>query len=208
MDSRRDAHQRQLQTRERILQATEAAMYEAGLSNLRMNDLAARLWMSKKTIYEHFPSKRSLVEAVIERLLHDVAGRLERIRHDQTLDAVQKIEATLAVARRQIARVGPRLIEDLSRFAPQLWRKIDATRQQLVLEHFREVLREGVEQGVVRNEINPELVTLLFVRCLLRIVEPGELLELPYSIDQVIDGLSSLMLRGLLAQPAVETPGR
>jgi AcrR family transcriptional regulator len=59
---------------EAIVEAAERLFLGADLSRLRMDDLARELGMSKKTIYRHFPDKRSLLTAVLDRIF----GAMER----------------------------------------------------------------------------------------------------------------------------------
>ena len=40
-----------------------------GFKTFTMDDLASTMGMSKKTLYEHFPSKHNLVEAVLDYAL-------------------------------------------------------------------------------------------------------------------------------------------
>jgi AcrR family transcriptional regulator len=56
------------------VEAAERLFLGADLSRLRMDDLARELGMSKKTIYRHFPDKRSLLTAVLDRIF----GAMER----------------------------------------------------------------------------------------------------------------------------------
>lgn len=77
--------------RDEILEATHLLMAERGYAALSMEELAARVGVSKPTLYSQFPTKEDLVAAMatqlMERVFTDVAaaapGRspLERLMH-------------------------------------------------------------------------------------------------------------------------------
>ena len=54
--------------RSRIITAALVEMDEHGV-RFTMNNLAARLGISKRTLYEHFDSKEVLVEAIVDAII-------------------------------------------------------------------------------------------------------------------------------------------
>lgn len=64
--------------REEILEATHLLMAERGYAAMSMDDLAARVGVSKPTLYSQFPTKEDLVAAMaaqlLERVFADVAA--------------------------------------------------------------------------------------------------------------------------------------
>ena len=52
-------------TRQRILARARNDFLAQGFRSVTMDDLAAELGMSKKTLYVHFPSKKALLEAIV-----------------------------------------------------------------------------------------------------------------------------------------------
>src|SRR5437588_7748572 len=51
--------------RQRIVDAARAHFFNHGFRSVTMDDLAAELGISKKTLYAHFPGKFDLLEAVL-----------------------------------------------------------------------------------------------------------------------------------------------
>ncbi|MGH3575538.1 MAG: TetR/AcrR family transcriptional regulator [Pseudonocardiaceae bacterium] len=50
-----------------IVEAAGRLFFAPGVARVSMDDLARELGMSKKTIYRHFPDRRSLLAAVLDR---------------------------------------------------------------------------------------------------------------------------------------------
>ena len=83
-----------------ILEAATAEFIECGYIGARMDDIAARLGLSKPILYRHFKSKHALLEAVLQQELgtpYDQLGELIR-RHDGPL---------IPLLKSIIARVNP-----------------------------------------------------------------------------------------------------
>jgi AcrR family transcriptional regulator len=62
-----------LPTREAILDAAEVLFAERGVDGVAVRDLARELKLTPSSLYNHFPSKQALYEAVLERGLQPFA---------------------------------------------------------------------------------------------------------------------------------------
>ena len=62
-----------LPTREAILDAAEVLFAERGVDGVAVRDLARELGLTPSSLYNHFPSKQALYEAVLERGLEPFA---------------------------------------------------------------------------------------------------------------------------------------
>lgn len=66
-------------TRDRILDAAEALFAERGLDGVAVRDIAARVGLNAASLYNHFPGKESLYEAVLERGIQPLIAEIARI---------------------------------------------------------------------------------------------------------------------------------
>ncbi|MCG8592673.1 MAG: TetR/AcrR family transcriptional regulator [Proteobacteria bacterium] len=89
-------------TAERILDAAEALFAERGLAGTAVRDIAARVSLNPASLYNHFPSKQALYEAVLERgvqPLIQVVAETTASRSDPEIGD-QAIEALMAHLKR------------------------------------------------------------------------------------------------------------
>src|SRR5215831_14435025 len=72
--------ERQRQEREQlILQAADELLLERGYHDTSIDDIAARVGISKGTVYLHFDSKEDLVFALVERGMRQLQATLDDI---------------------------------------------------------------------------------------------------------------------------------
>lgn len=191
--------------RARILEGADDFAMREGLQPLTMDRLAGHMAMSKKTIYTCFRSKNDLVEALVGHIFSGIAAELTLIRERPDISTGEKLALTRDTIIERLKRVGPRLLDDLARVFPELWRKVDARRTALLREHFTALLRQGTAEGAVRENIDIEMTVMLIVRTISRVGRPQELINEPYPLPDIVLGLFSLLFSGVLTPEGVRT---
>ena len=76
--------------RERILETTDRLFYRQGIRAVGVDTVAAEIGISKRTLYNHFPSKDALVVAYLERRFAPIPAS-ERSPVEQILDAYDRV---------------------------------------------------------------------------------------------------------------------
>jgi AcrR family transcriptional regulator len=136
-----------------ILAAAREILLREHYSGLTMDRLALALGMSKKTLYVHFPSKDTMVAAIIA-----ATGVTMRRQVTAILDGPgafpEKLEALLRVVADHVGVMSPAFLQDLNRFAPQLFDEIQAIKERNIPTVFGRVMRLGVDQGMIRADID------------------------------------------------------
>lgn len=86
--------------RDSILEAAARVFQDEGYDNASMDRIAEVAVASKRTVYNHFPSKEALFQAVVERLM-DETYALKMIRYDSNRSLEEQLsdfaEAKLAI---------------------------------------------------------------------------------------------------------------
>src|SRR5215212_5743915 len=79
--------------RARILHQARAHFFAHGYSRFTMDDLAAELGMSKKTLYRHFAGKDEIVGAVLRDFSQEIRADAEGILQNRALSFPEKLRA-------------------------------------------------------------------------------------------------------------------
>jgi AcrR family transcriptional regulator len=180
-----------------LIEALEALFLDEGFRTITVDELAARLKCSKRTLYELAPSKQELFLLVVERWLHRIRhlGWAGALKHD---DPEKRIIAYLDPGVSQSRTASRRFLEDLQSYRPAL---------ALLEAHQRErtsVLRDIVEDGMQRGRfrrLHPALVAEVFQAAVGRLNEPDFLDNAGISFSDGFSELYELFLNGLFSQP-------
>lgn len=181
---------------ELVVDAAERLFFTVGFSGTSMDDLAQELRISKKTIYRHFPGKRSLLAAVLDRQF----GRIERVLVEATESAAgepfeRQVEVFLVAAGSELSRIGaPQLF--WGRGDPMLRPYVEQRVETVVYQRIDDLFRLGHERGELRTP--PELLSVITRGAVERLLNS----ELPNALNRsaadLLRDTVDVVLRGAL----------
>lgn len=144
-----------METRERLVQTMSELMWERGYADTSPRAVRERSGVGQGSLYHHFPTKRDLAVAALERNVADLLPAASEL--DGPGDPMGRIEAYLMRTRDALkgCKVGrmtqdPQVREDPVLLAPVA----DAFAQ--VHASWVDVLRAAVTAGELRDDLDPE----------------------------------------------------
>ena len=184
--------------RGRIVKAAMNAFRERGIRLVTMDDVAADLGISKRTLYETFDKKEDLLyEALV--MFHET----RRAQMEQQLANCENvIEIILAVYKRKVEdfhKTNPLFYADMVRY-PRIVRFLNQQDLQL-RSKMEKFIERGINEGYFRSDVNYELTSRLFDALGTYVVENQ--LYRQYSIEDIFHGLIFVSLRGLCTERGV-----
>jgi AcrR family transcriptional regulator len=192
-DSETDA-----EIRKRIVAAARARFVSTGFSTVTMDDISRALGMSKKTLYRHFSSKEELLRETSRQNCAECEAEMEAISSADP-DFFARARATFSFVSRLYATLTPAYMNDLRRNAPDVWAEIQEFRRARVSRHMRELLDQGVAQGVLRGDLDREVLVRLYLTMTSALLTPeisgwaaGE------GIDKIFDAFVRVYFEGLI----------
>lgn len=189
--------------RHRVLTAAREQFLRFGFTKVTTDELTSQLGMSKKTLYKYFPSKEILLEEVIHLTTEEISQGAEQILHNQDLDFVQKLQQLMAFLGEQISKIfSPRFVRDIQINAPQIWEKVETFREQQVQTKFASLIEEGIRKGIFRNDINQDLLVLVYFNAIQTIIHPEVLANLPFTASQVFEAIIKIIFEGIFTDEA------
>jgi AcrR family transcriptional regulator len=169
-----------------------------GFRGVTMDDLAAELGMSKKTLYAHFSSKSVLLDAVIEDKLRSADADLSAITDRCAADFDAALHALLATVRRHGEELQPAFLRDVARETPELFQRVQAGRRALIQRHFGKLLGEGRKTGMIRKDIEADLMIEILVGAMDALINPQKLTQLGLSAKTGLSTIVTIFLEGVL----------
>lgn len=188
------------ETRARIVDEAREQFFVQGFNKVRVDDIAANLGMSKKTLYKHFPSKENLFFCVIEDSVGRANEAVERVMADGELDFVEKLGNLAMIIVYELSRIGRPLIEDIERQFPKMRVLVQELRREQFEENFEKVMRQGTKEGVFRPDVDTRILGLVFSNAVFNILSPESLSTLPMTSTQAFGEIVDIIFGGILTE--------
>lgn len=149
------------ENRRKILETCLELYMKFGFRNITMNDIAAKLGISKKTIYQHFDDKRSLIRAVMDFHLERHHGEIEQLK-SQAHTPIHELFHLFRFANRQLAGMHPSIMFEMQRYYPEAWAQFERYKKEEILRTIEQNLARGKASGHYRAGINPQILAQFF----------------------------------------------
>ncbi len=186
--------------RQRIISAARSYFFAHGFRNVTMDDLAAALGMSKKTLYACFKSKSELVRAAILDKIARAQEMFQTLDRERTGDFHHDLHQLLACITQIPDEIEPPFIRDLQRHLPQLFTLVQTRRRQMLHSHFKRLLDQGRRAGTVRADISTKVIIEILLGATEAIANPTKLIELGLSPRAAYTAILGVVLDGVLVK--------
>ncbi|MDN3687314.1 TetR/AcrR family transcriptional regulator [Cyclobacterium jeungdonense] len=149
-----------METREKIIEVALEQFLVYGVRAVTMDEIAKQAGMSKKTIYEEFSSKEALVNASFDVALKEDECAFHELMEgeDGVIDHLLHMTRYL---RERFSRMNPLLLQDIQRFYPKCWKKLEDFKREHAWKGIVQVLDQGKQSGDFRKEINSEILAYM-----------------------------------------------
>ncbi len=168
--------------REVVIKRAAEMIAELGVKSLRVDDLAHDLAVSKRTLYEMFGDKEELLYHSIKYLLQNEAAEIQANATERQLGIPALFEIFDAMMERSAVR--KRLMENLSKFYPELYERIMTENRDYGLAVLREKLNTLVEEGLISEMVNIDLSITMFYYTSMGLMRRNGRLVLPNGVTE------------------------
>ena len=138
-----------------ILEEGFDSVSESGVNSFTVEGLASKLFISKKTIYEYFPSKEKLLEKIVKYRIGVVKSNIDKIVNKNPNPVLQFIEMKRYLFKFTSRFDSNKMVEFKSKY-PHIWKMIESMRLEN-RHNFLKILSKGQKQGDVRKELDINL---------------------------------------------------
>jgi len=175
-----------------------------GFSRVTADEIAAGLGISKATLYKHFGSKKEILREVVAMARAEILGIVESIIADESAGFLDKIMRLMLQMGEWFSQVGRVFAQDVRRSAPRIWEEIEVFRKQKILLNFRILLEAGVREGVIRPDVDLELIVQIYYVLIQEFVPPDRLFNSRHSVISILETLFKVFFEGVLTGQARE----
>jgi AcrR family transcriptional regulator len=179
--------------------------FNHGFRSVTMDDLAAEMGTSKKTLYAHFPSKIALIEAVLGNKFERLEANLKEVAREHPHDFSIALHELLANAQRELDEIKPPFVRDMRQKAPQVFKVVERRRAELLERFFGRLFVEGQRTGMVRNDLPAKLLIEILLGAVRETVNPAKVEELGLTPKTVFASVVTVILEGVIMKKGGKT---
>jgi len=184
--------------RARILATARLALFTRGYSPLTMDELAAELGMSKKTLYQHFPTKEQLIGAALDQFAAEVRADADQLLADRRLTFAEKLHGFTGGMLQRLGQLQPHVLRDLQRFAPALHAQAIELRRRNLPYIFGRLLEQGQLAGKVRDDLDTDFAAQFLMHAMQGLMLPENLEHLRLAPHEAFARAMNVFFGGLL----------
>ncbi len=176
---------------------TQFMMY--GIRSVSMDDLANKLGMSKKTLYQHFSNKKDLVLQSLTRhikLRENLIHEISRTATDAIDEMSQIAESTVI----QFRQIKPTLTHDLQKYYRDIWETVVLGHSNFIQKCIEANIVKGLEEGYYRPGTDADIVSKLYVAASLSLVDENYFSLHLYQRETLIRQFILYHLHGILSE--------
>jgi AcrR family transcriptional regulator len=184
---------------QQLLHRTRDLFFRYGIKSMTMDDIASQLGMSKKTIYNHFPDKKTMLKAMMEDFL--------TCHHEEVLQSQQMAENAIdemfLIARlgmQRMEKITPGFLFDLRKYHGDIWDQFEQFRASVMFAGVMTNLKRGIGEGLFRADIDMEVVARMHMQHLNLIIDPGLFADVNRPLRSLMHTIMLAFLRGIATE--------
>lgn len=143
--------------KERIIEKTADMFMRYGVRSVTMDDIANRISISKKTIYQHFKDKKEVVTVCMEYLMNKDYEEILAIQASSK-DSVHELVLMSVKFRSKMKEMNPGLLFDLKKYHPAAWEVYLSMKDRCFRSTIVGALERGKQEGYIRAEIDVPII--------------------------------------------------
>jgi AcrR family transcriptional regulator len=146
----------EFETKEKILEGTEALFMKYGIRSVTMDDIARHLSVSKKTLYQHFTDKDDLVFRMSEMHLERSFKKYNLIEQcsKNSMEELSKISSCIKA---DMEKVNSSVLFDLQKYHPKAWNLWSEYKLKISESVVRNI-NQGIVDGFFRSDLSPQIM--------------------------------------------------
>lgn len=183
---------------QRIVAGARRYFFAHGFRGVTMDDLAAELGMSKKTLYAHFPSKMALLQAVMGDKMSSVEADLGRAVAEAGGGFPARLQSLLSCMRAHTEEISAPYVRDVRREAPELFASVQQRRRELIQRFFGKLIQDGRKAGMIRKDISATMMIEMLLGAVDAVVTPAKMGELETTPKVAFSEIITIFLEGVL----------
>jgi hypothetical protein len=182
--------------REKILLGASDLFLNYGFKSVTMDDIANKLGMSKKTIYQHFDNKTKLVEATTMFLFENISCGIDHIcaLEKNPIEEIYNIKQ-FVMEHLKDEKSSPQY--QLQKYYPRIFKTLKEKQFGVMQTCVIANLERGIQLGLYRDTINVDFIARIYFNTMI-VLKDKDLFPLhEFSMHMLMNNYLEYHLRGI-----------
>lgn len=188
--------------RDRILINSADMFLNYGFKSVTMDDIANKIGISKKTIYQHFDTKTKLVEATTLYMFELISHGIECIcaLNKNPIDEFFEIKK-FTMEHLKDEKSSPQ--HQLQKYYPKIFSKLKNNQFCIMQDCVTNNLSRGVKEGYYRDSIHIEFISRLYFNTMMGFKDPEAFPIKDFSMRTLMDNYLEYHIRGISTEKGI-----
>lgn len=160
-----------MEAKERILLRAHELFNKYGIRSVSMDDIAAQLGMSKKTLYQYYTDKDELVNAVFVAMMEQNQTQCKQDRQ-QSENPIHEIFLAFDMVQEMFTNMNPAVLFEMQKYHPATFRKFQEYKNGFLYQMIRTNIENGIREELYRADIDVDVLTRYRIHSIMLAFDP------------------------------------
>jgi AcrR family transcriptional regulator len=189
--------------RDKILEKSNELFLNLGFKSVTMDEIAASLGVSKKTIYKYFKNKTELIDTVTHRMFDTICSGIDDIC-ELELNPIEELFSIkrLVLDNLKDEKSSPQY--QLQKYYPKIYASLKQKQFHVMQDCVINNLKKGVEIRLYRETINLEFISRIYFNGMIGIKDKDLFPLTDYSMNTLMNYYLEYHLRGICTEKGIQ----
>jgi len=192
-----------MEIQERIAQKAHDLFLQYGIRSISMDEIAAQLGISKKTIYQFYTDKDALVDSVIAIVVKENEDECFCCQR-KSENPIHEVFVAIDMVQEMLRAMNPTVMYDLQKYHPAAFQKISDHKNKFLYKQIKENLEKGIELQIYRDDIDVEILSRFRLATTFMLFSPDFFPPGKHKLDMIMEEISIHFLYGLATPKGVK----
>lgn len=179
----------------KIITATIDIFREKGVK-FTMDDIANKLGVSKRTLYENINSKEILLSLLVDEVFDSIKYQGQEIIEDNSINDLDKLKRLLTVIPTSYNTIDYTKIHEIKKFYPNIYEKI-INRLDICWEPTEILINKCIQEKLIKK-VNLNLMKSILIGSIRNLIEDDNLHKEKLDYKDTIKNIIDIMFDGLV----------
>lgn len=179
-----------------VIQKARQLFMRYGIKSMTMDEIARQMGVSKKTLYQFVDNKKDLVKKVMLQHIDLQQCDIQDVFSDQA-NAIDALMEMTKVMGSKMKELHPSIMFDLKKYHPEAFAILQEHKQSFIYKNIKNNLEIGMKSGLYRDNLNPELLTYLYLSMVNSIMDPENFNKNEFAYSDLHAEMMRYHIRGI-----------